>query len=117
MAKILMLCLLAVIFVTQVTAGKIWGDGDLLAFNKGFGNKKCDGLIGECFPEEEMMMDSESNRRILATRQYISYGSLRADAVPCGQKGTSYYNCRSSGQANPYQRACTVITRCARDTS
>eukprot|EP01018_Ginkgo_biloba_P037539 Gb_24936 [translate_table: standard] len=78
----------------------------------------CNGAIGECFAEEEGLMDSEFSRRILAsTRTYISYGSLRADGVPCSQLGASYYNCKDGAKANPYTRACTQITRCARDTS
>lgn len=78
---------------------------------------RCQGLIGECLEDEEMQMDSESNRRILATRTYISYAALRANSVPCTKSGSSYYNCRSTTQANPYKRSCTQITRCARDTS
>lgn len=78
---------------------------------------RCEGLIGECFEEDEMQMDSEINRRFLAGRTYISYGALRANSVPCSKRGNSYYNCRSTSQANPYQRSCTQITRCARSTS
>lgn len=77
----------------------------------------CNGLIGECFEDEEMLMDSEINRRILAGKTYISYGALRSNSVPCSRRGASYYNCRSGGQANPYGRSCTQITRCARSTS
>jgi hypothetical protein len=78
---------------------------------------RCEGLIGECFEEDEMQMDSEINRRFLAGRTYISYAALRANSVPCSKRGSSYYNCRSTSQANPYQRSCTTITRCARSTS
>ncbi|KAJ0801635.1 putative rapid ALkalinization Factor [Helianthus annuus] len=63
-------------------------------------------------PEEEMMMESESARRILAGRGYISYEAMSKNNVPCNQRGQSYYNCNSRGQANPYNRACNVITRC-----
>lgn len=79
--------------------------------------QRCEGLIGECFAEDEMQMDSEINRRFLAGRTYISYGALRANSVPCSKRGSSYYNCRSTSQANPYKRSCTQITRCARSTN
>ncbi|KFK39677.1 protein ralf-like 24 [Arabis alpina] len=67
--------------------------------------------------EEEMMMPSEISRRVMMMRkQYISYATLRRDMVPCQKPGASYYACRS-GQANSYSRGCSIITRCARDTS
>ncbi|KHN02967.1 hypothetical protein glysoja_004387 [Glycine soja] len=59
-------------------------------------------------------MESESNRRILAGRSYISYGALRRNTVPCSRRGASYYNCRPGAQANPYSRGCSAITRCRR---
>ncbi|KGN47180.1 protein RALF-like 33 [Cucumis sativus] len=60
----------------------------------------------------EFQMDSEINRRILATTRYISYGALRRNNVPCSRRGASYYNCRPGAQANPYTRGCSAITRC-----
>jgi len=79
---------------------------------------QCSGSIGECLDEdEEMLMDSESNRRSLWwKRTYISYGALARNRVPCQKRGVSYYNCRRGSQANPYHRGCSRITRCARDT-
>ncbi|KAI7735012.1 hypothetical protein M8C21_016192 [Ambrosia artemisiifolia] len=74
----------------------------------------CSGSIAECMGTGEFDMESESTRRILATTRYISYGALRGNNVPCSQRGASYYNCRSGGQANPYQRGCSAITRCRR---
>ncbi|CAI8618235.1 unnamed protein product [Vicia faba] len=71
-------------------------------------------LVGE---DNEMMMDSESNRRTLAGRKrYISYGALRANQIPCGRRGQSYYDCQRRKQANPYRRGCNRITHCARNT-
>lgn len=64
--------------------------------------------------EEEFELDSEINRRILATNNYISYGALQRNSVPCSRRGASYYNCQSGGQANPYKRDCSAITRCRR---
>ncbi|KAK7319699.1 hypothetical protein RJT34_04424 [Clitoria ternatea] len=70
-------------------------------------------LVGE---DNEMMLDSESNRRTLAsTQRYISYGALKANNAPCGNRGNSYYNCQNRGRANPYTRGCSRITNCARD--
>ncbi|KAK7369033.1 hypothetical protein VNO80_11067 [Phaseolus coccineus] len=71
-------------------------------------------LVGD---DNEMQLDSESNRRTLQGReQYISYGALNANQAPCGNRGNSYYNCQDRGRANPYSRGCSQITHCARDT-
>ena len=75
----------------------------------------CDGSIAECLAGEEFEMDSEINRRVLATKKYISYGALSRNTVPCSRRGSSYYNCQhGGGQANPYTRGCSTITRCRR---
>ncbi|KAH7513357.1 protein RALF-like 33 [Ziziphus jujuba] len=78
----------------------------------------CSGSMAECLiagdDDLEMAMDSETNRRILAARRYISYGALRRNTVPCSRRGASYYNCRPGAQANPYSRGCSAITRCRR---
>ncbi|KAG7021083.1 Protein RALF-like 33, partial [Cucurbita argyrosperma subsp. argyrosperma] len=71
----------------------------------------CKGTIAECFGGEEFEFDSEISRRILATSQYISYGALRRNTVPCSRRGASYYNCQPGAQANPYSRGCSAITR------
>ncbi|XP_058187996.1 rapid alkalinization factor-like [Rhododendron vialii] len=80
------------------------------------GQGECRGTIGECMgaagDQGEFDMDLESNRRILTTTKYISYGVLEMDFVPCSIKGTSYYNCLLRGQANPYTRGCSAITKC-----
>ncbi|KAL6208440.1 hypothetical protein ACLB2K_019389 [Fragaria x ananassa] len=73
---------------------------------------RCQGSIAECMAEDEYDMDSEINRRILATTKYISYGALQRNTVPCSQRGASYYNCKPGAQANPYNRGCSAITRC-----
>ncbi|GAA0151060.1 hypothetical protein LIER_09861 [Lithospermum erythrorhizon] len=75
----------------------------------------CTGSMAECMinsDDDEFGMDSEINRRILATTKYISYGALQRNNVPCSQRGASYYNCRPGAQANPYNRGCSAITRC-----
>lgn len=72
----------------------------------------CRGSIAECMSGKEFEMDSESNRRILATTKYISYESLKRNNVPCSRRGASYYNCRPGAEANPYTRGCSAITHC-----
>ncbi|KAL1549788.1 rapid alkalinization factor-like [Salvia divinorum] len=98
---LLALCLIASLILPQAIAG-----GDAAA--------GCRGTVAECLAneEEEFELDSESNRRILATRRYISYGALQRNNVPCSRRGASYYNCRPGAQANPYRRGCSAITRC-----
>ncbi|KAG4196921.1 hypothetical protein ERO13_A06G210700v2 [Gossypium hirsutum] len=64
-----------------------------------------------------MMMDSETNRRLLATRRYISYEALKKNNVPCLQQGRSYYECSTGKPVNPYTRGCTYATRCRRYTA
>ncbi|KAI3457219.1 hypothetical protein Pfo_013882 [Paulownia fortunei] len=80
-------------------------------------NSKCDGIAADCIntDDQEMMMDSDISRRILAQSGYISYGALQRDNVPCNVRGNSYYNCNSNQQANPYSRSCNRITYCARN--
>ncbi|PNT70127.1 hypothetical protein BRADI_2g06280v3 [Brachypodium distachyon] len=86
----------------------------------------CDGAVGECGVDEDEELGTgggagagEALRRSLArkpTARYISYGALKADQVPCNKRGQSYYtNCANMKQANPYQRGCSAITRCARN--
>ncbi|GMI79797.1 hypothetical protein HRI_001649000 [Hibiscus trionum] len=85
---------------------------NMVRYRSGSATQACDGLSGECKNE----WDSEMNRRSLAGRRYISYRALRQNAVPCNQRGRSYYNCGAAGKVNPYTRGCSVITRCARFT-
>ncbi|KAJ9141116.1 hypothetical protein P3X46_031691 [Hevea brasiliensis] len=78
---------------------------------------RTDTVVGDSInEEEEVMMDSEANRRILAVRKprYISYAAMKANMVPCDQRGASYYNCYTKTKANPYKRGCQVITGCYR---
>ncbi|CAL0325808.1 unnamed protein product [Lupinus luteus] len=95
-------------------------DNQLSAFFSPVINSDCRGSIAECSllagedDGTEFLMDSESNRRILAGKRYISYGALRSNTVPCSRRGASYYNCRTGAQANPYRRGCSAITRCRR---
>ncbi|KAG8389471.1 hypothetical protein BUALT_Bualt02G0232800 [Buddleja alternifolia] len=88
------------------------GDFDWIPMNK---PATCQGSIAECMADGstgEFDLDTESNRRILATTKYISYGALQANNVPCSRRGASYYNCRPGAEANPYTRSCTAATQC-----
>ncbi|KAM1229054.1 hypothetical protein ACFX13_008281 [Malus domestica] len=75
---------------------------------------RCEGSVAECMDDHDDVfgMDSEISRRILATSQYISYGALQRNTVPCSQRGASYYNCKPGAQSNPYNRGCSAIARC-----
>ncbi|XAR48698.1 hypothetical protein NMG60_11031597 [Bertholletia excelsa] len=97
------------------TASATGGDDGVLGWFP-VATTACQGSIAECLggAEEEFMLDSETNRRILAGRRYISYGALSRNTVPCSRRGASYYNCRVGAQANPYSRGCSRITRCRR---
>ncbi|KAG8369600.1 hypothetical protein BUALT_Bualt14G0030500 [Buddleja alternifolia] len=78
-------------------------------------NGECPSMSMELEDEDSMMMDSESNRRVLLMqKRYISYDTLKRDSVPCDKPGASYYNCKGPGVANTYHRGCEMITRCAR---
>lgn len=97
----------AVLFTVTVDAG-----GDFSQLNWA-PEATCHGSIAECIAgRDEFDMDTEINRRILATTNYISYGALQRNTVPCSQRGASYYNCRPGAEANPYNRGCSTITRC-----
>lgn len=72
------------------------------------------------FPSLRRLQESQSE--FLQSDAYISYGALKPDRVICPpMSGRSYYdpNCRaaaaSNTPANPYQRGCSAIARCARD--
>lgn len=83
-----------------------------------------DGDADLIVDDNEFLMSSESTPRSLmhghpgkGRARYISYAALRSNQIPCGRRGRSYYNCNQRGRANPYNRGCTAITHCARDTS
>lgn len=72
------------------------------------------GAVGAVGEDEEFGFPGGDSvaRRVLQGGGYLSYGALRRDNVPCSVRGASYYNCRPGGQANPYSRGCSAITRC-----
>lgn len=62
--------------------------------------------------DTELELGGIPRRALDGTDGYISYGALRADSVPCSQRGASYYNCQPGASANPYTRSCTALTQC-----
>lgn len=75
----------------------------------------CKGSIGDGLAREELELDSESemiSRRFLAANNFISYGALKRNVVPCSIRGGSYYNCKPGAEANPYDRGCSHLARC-----
>jgi hypothetical protein len=120
-----LLLLLAVAASSASAAGGSHLDLDLdldLGFLSSSGGRRreCRGTVAECLAEAseseeeglDLVSSAESHRRALYGGGYISYGALRRDNVPCSRRGASYYNCRPGGQANPYHRGCSRITRC-----
>ncbi|KAK9726284.1 hypothetical protein RND81_05G203900 [Saponaria officinalis] len=75
---------------------------------------QCAGSLIECLEANESETGSEIKRRILITTQFISYGAMEADRVPCSERGSSYYNCIPTASVNPYERGCSSIARCGR---
>ncbi|OWM63534.1 protein RALF-like 1 [Punica granatum] len=108
----LALYLFALILIISSGARASVGGDEIVGWMTSTSNGRCEGTIGECL-DGEFEMDSESNRRILATTSYISYQALKADSTPSCGSGNSYYNnnCQSN-QANPYNRPCAKQAGC-----
>ncbi|EES16106.1 hypothetical protein BDA96_08G132800 [Sorghum bicolor] len=121
LALALLLLLAVAASSASATGGSHHLDLDLgfLSSSSGARRRECRGTVAECLAAEEseeerldLVSSPESHRRALYGNGYISYGALRRDNVPCSRRGASYYNCRPGGQANPYHRGCSRITRC-----
>lgn len=114
----LLLLLLLVSAMVEESTAALFSESNWGITHLGRGRRACNGVVGDCIdPEAEAMMSSETSRRTLAQQgRFISYDALKKNIVPCNRQGTSYYNCAQGGQANPYRRGCSVITRCARFT-
>ncbi|EOY11497.1 Rapid ALkalinization Factor - like 10 [Theobroma cacao] len=111
--KLLVICAMIITAVVAATTRTVDASGEherILGWIPT--GSPCKGSIAECLAGEEFQLDSEISRRILATAQYISYGALQRNTVPCSRRGASYYNCQPGAQANPYSRGCNRITRC-----
>ncbi|KAK1368686.1 hypothetical protein POM88_034778 [Heracleum sosnowskyi] len=54
----------------------------------------CNGKIGDCIdPAEEMMLDSEASKQVLAVEKFVIYKFFDKEHVPCDKRGQSYYSC------------------------
>ncbi|KAK2649431.1 hypothetical protein Ddye_016920 [Dipteronia dyeriana] len=109
MAKPSILLLIVYLFLAALV---VVATGDDLQFTWVPTKARCQGSVADCMTDDEFGMDSEINRRVLATTNYISYGALQRNTVPCSQRGASYYNCQQGAEANPYNRGCSAITQC-----
>ncbi|GER53111.1 rapid alkalinization factor [Striga asiatica] len=81
----------------------------------------CKGSIAECDRDLEVLMESETSRRFLTQRKYITPGTLKRDQPVCngGAPGQPYTN--GGGQcvpssSNPYHRGCPPYYRCRDDS-
>lgn len=96
--------------MSPAVAGTIAGDEFSLISKQVVGG----GSIAECKVLGGGEMEISRGRMLETIRRHISYDAIKKDYIACSQRGASYYNCRSGGQANPYQRGCSAITRCRR---
>ncbi|XP_022989015.1 protein RALF-like 4 [Cucurbita maxima] len=51
-----------------------------------------------------------------ARKRFLTYYALSKNNIPCGRRGSSYYDCKKRRRINPYRRGCAAITGCARFT-
>lgn len=71
------------------------------------------GGLADCTAMGKLKKESKTGRRVLESNtQYISYGAMQGDTVPCSRRGASYYNCKPGAEANPYDRGFSAINRC-----
>ncbi|KAM7469762.1 hypothetical protein LguiA_007945 [Lonicera macranthoides] len=71
-----------------------------------FVNRK---IGGEAIGGNKLKADSGSERRTL---NFISYGAIDRDIVPCSRRGDSSKNCQPEAQAHIYSRGCELIDHC-----
>lgn len=57
---------------------------------------------------------SRDEMKSIRGEDYIDYGVLRRNSIPCSKRGSSGANCDAGAQANPYTRGCSAINRCRR---
>ncbi|KAJ0986436.1 hypothetical protein J5N97_004792 [Dioscorea zingiberensis] len=114
MAPLHLVVLISLLTATSLLTHSSAGDVDSLAWPaRATQPSTCDGLTNDCVEKEDTRRRLENDMRRKV--KFISYAVLMRDLVPCSRRGNSYYNCIRSGQANPYHRGCSFITKCARD--
>ncbi|CAL9782968.1 unnamed protein product [Musa acuminata subsp. burmannicoides] len=110
-SSLLSVALLLLLLLAAAAAASGGGGGEVpLAWIPSLSG--CRGTVAECLAGEQFDLGAEVTRRMLATSDYVSYGALKRDTVPCSSRGASYYNCRPGAQANPYSRSCSSIAQC-----
>ncbi|XP_055801914.1 protein RALF-like 22 [Solanum dulcamara] len=114
LAVLLLLTTLAMAMVAESSFSHL--DSTTIAFVQG-SNDNIEHVGDMLYEDEEMMMPSESARRTLNTHDHIAYRAMRANQIPCNQRGASYYHCNRMSKINPYRRGCQRITNCARRNS
>ncbi|KAF5178858.1 Ralf-like [Thalictrum thalictroides] len=74
----------------------------------------CNGSVGDCTEEVEMLMQSEISRRFLAQNQRIHYGPMKPDQPVCGSgaNGQSYTDSCVPPRSNSPKRGCFKIYHC-----
>ncbi|KAE8725946.1 Methyltransferase family protein [Hibiscus syriacus] len=72
----------------------------------------CNGSIGDCDEADEMLMESETSRRFLEQKRYISPGALKRDQPVCPAASGG---CLPQ-PSNPYNRGCSKYYRCRSDS-
>ncbi|KAJ0018798.1 protein RALF-like 1 [Pistacia vera] len=115
-SKLFLIFLLSAVLLKAVQTTDLEGIGWDRFTNLGDKEEDCNG--GRClYGLDVNLRESSSRRRQFEYSESVSYACLRPDAVPCGYRGHSYYNCRKGAYVNPYTRSCDVISQCYRRTS
>ncbi|KAL5697350.1 hypothetical protein ACHQM5_030800 [Ranunculus cassubicifolius] len=65
-------------------------------------SQPCNGSIAECNEDDELLMDSETSRRLLQAKRRITYETLNRNQPAAGSGNTG----------RPYKKACIKIYRC-----
>uniref|UniRef100_A0A1D1ZGJ3 NADH-cytochrome b5 reductase 2 n=1 Tax=Anthurium amnicola TaxID=1678845 RepID=A0A1D1ZGJ3_9ARAE len=72
----------------------------------------CNGSIAQCLGEEHFLMDSETNRRMLQQRRYLTPNTFKPDTAVCdGGRAQRYNNCLPPSSNKPHRR-CNTYERC-----
>lgn len=78
----------------------------------------CNGSIAEYNEESEVLMESESSRRFLEQKRYISPGALKPNQPVCrgGARGEAYSRNCLPLPSNSGGRGCSKYYRCRSDS-
>ncbi|WOG89839.1 hypothetical protein DCAR_0209078 [Daucus carota subsp. sativus] len=98
-AKVYMILLFTLFITANASSSMGWNKKTSFGFelySKPGSLYNCDGKIGDCIAEEEeMMLDSEASKQILALEhKFTGSKFIDKEHVPCSQPGQSYYTCK-----------------------